>query len=95
MHSTNDNHLSADSQLEQEHALATASDKHKNASQSLGRLLAHKPKIVIPLVLIFLTSIGVYYFLTNKPDTPTRRPNLTPPLTVSVHNVVSLSLIHI
>lgn len=85
MHSTDDYIPNDDSQLEQ--ASTTSSDKYKNAVQSFGRLLTRNPKIVIPLVLIFLTSIVVYYFLTNKPDTPTRRSNLTPPLTVSVQDI--------
>ena len=87
MHSTDDYHLSDDNQIEHEQDSASSSDKYKNAARSLGRLLTRNPKIVIPLVLIFLTSIGVYYFLTNKPDTPTRRSNLTPPLTVSVQDI--------
>ena len=89
MHSTNDYQLSADSQLELEQAPTTFSGKSKNAGQALVSLFLRNPKVLIPLVLILLTSIGVYYFLTNTPDTPQRRPNLTPPLTVSVEDIVA------
>lgn len=89
MHSTNDYQLNLDSQLELEQAPQTLFDRIKNGVRSVIGFIFRKPKVTIPIILILLTTIGVMYFLTNDPATPARRPNLTPPLTVSVTDITS------
>ena len=89
MHSNNDYQSDLNLPLEEEQSSVTFFGKAIAAFYRLSQFAVVNRKVVIPLVLIFFTAIGVYYFLNNEPATPARRPNLTPPLTVSVQEVVS------
>ncbi len=88
MHSDNHYQLNTDSQIEFDKTSTTFSTKLKKLAQSSAQFVRENLRAVIPILLIIATSIGVYYFLTNKPATPARKPNLTPPLTVSVQEIV-------
>lgn len=48
-------------------------------------------KIILPLLLIAVTGVIVTYFILAQPEAQPRRPNLTPPLTVSVFDVEAQS----
>lgn len=89
MHSNTDYQLRVDSTTELEQDSTTFFGKTKNFTSSFGQFVKGNFKVAVPILLILVTAIGVYYFLTNKPGTPARRPNLTPPLTVSVQDVVA------
>lgn len=46
-------------------------------------------KFILPIVLIAITAMIVMYFIGNQPKPKKKRANLTPPLSVSVYDVVS------
>lgn len=53
----------------------------------LGNMIVGNLKVALPLLLIVVTGIMVAVFVLMQPVAPERRPNLTPPLTVSVIDV--------
>lgn len=63
-------------------------NKSKPGSTSgVGKYIRRHLKIVLPLLLILFTVLVVTGFSLISPQAPPRKPNLTPPLTVSVINV--------
>lgn len=54
---------------------------------NVGNQISRHLKIALPLLLILFTALIVAAFWLIEPQSPPRKPNLTPPLTVSVIDV--------
>jgi len=67
----------------------TSSSSRQDMSASARTKLVAKLKLLIPIALILITIAIIVFFYSNKPTTERRKNNLTPALTVSVHDIVS------
>ena len=76
-------------EIEESSNLDVNSPSRHNLSRSQHAGLLSKLKLVIPLVLILITIGIIVFFYSNQPTTERRKNNLTPALTVSVHDIVS------
>ncbi|RBP51126.1 efflux RND transporter periplasmic adaptor subunit [Arenicella xantha] len=72
----------------------TVESNHKGGSEHrIGKRLVDrfkgKAKVVVPLTILLVTAMIIVFFLLNQPVSERRRGDLTPTLSVSVHDVVS------
>ena len=64
-------------------------EKRSGFFNKLSSALINNLKVAIPLILILVTVLLVTFFYIMQPEAAPRRPNLTPPLTVSVYDIQS------